>query len=432
MTVLSWLTPGRAHAASLILGAVLLLVIGRDQWFFGDDWAILHPHPDLVANHQGHWNLVPGLLFLGMRTLVGLQSYLPYLALAVVAHLAVVHLVWRVCRRAGVRAWTATGLAASIVLLGCAAENLLWAFQVGFMGALAVGLGVLLLVDRPRPAVAAPVGAALLAIAALPLSGTALPVLAGAALLSLVRRGVWRTALVFAPAGIVYAAWYLASGGGAGSLAPSGSEWLTHAPLFFAAMFGAAYGQWTGLVVLGPIVAILLLVFVVRDRRAWTGRVAIAYAALAASVVFALLTTTSRAGGEVTAAGAQRYVYVVVVLAVPIVARALDSVLRRAGAWRVVVPAIVGIMAIVNAAFLVVRAGEQGERELRIARDVAAAVDVVAEHPEVPDGATPVPDGAPDLTVGDVRDAIAHDLLAPVDYASDSRVRVESALGLTR
>ena len=67
-----------------------------------------------------------------------------------------------------------------------------------------------------------------------------LPLIAAALVLSWVRRGWWRSLLLFAPAGVVYLVWYLVfSGGAPASLAPHGIQWVTSAPLFFGAMFAA-------------------------------------------------------------------------------------------------------------------------------------------------------------------------------------------------
>ena len=160
-------------------------------------------------SHQGHWTTAPTLLFQLLRVTVGLHSYLPYLALAVVAHLAVVHLIWRLSMRAGANPWLATGFAAVTVLLGCAAEDLFWAFQVGFIGAVAVALVVVLLVDRAELTLPWAVPAGAIAVLALPFSGTALPVLAAAAILSWIRRGLLRSVAIFARAGAVYLVWYV-------------------------------------------------------------------------------------------------------------------------------------------------------------------------------------------------------------------------------
>jgi hypothetical protein len=413
----------------LVVGAAALLFIGRDQWFVYDDWAILHETVAWTANHQGHWNLAATTLFQALRATVGFHSYLPYLALAVIAHLAVAHLLWRVMRRAGVTEAIAAALTGVVIVLGSAAENLLWAFQVGFMGAIALGLAVLLLVDRPVLGPPRAIAAGALAVFSLTFSGTALGFLAAAAILGWIRRGWWRSALLLAPAGAVYLIWQLLYGGSPASLAPHGLGYLTNVPLFFLGMFGAGYGLFTGILFVGPVLAALLAIWVVRRRRQWTGPRAIAFAALLASAVFALLTALTRSGGELSAAGSQRYVYLVVVAAMPAFALALDEVRMRRPAWNVVVALVIAAVALVNAGLLVVRAGEQATLEQAVQREVSAAASRVAEP--ISDLAQPVLVGAPDITMHDLRIAVRDGLLSPVPFDADDLAAVDASLKLS-
>jgi hypothetical protein len=415
--------PTPVHYASLVVGFALLLVLGRDQWFVYDDWVILHQQVAWLGSHQGHWNTAATLIFQALRATIGFHSYLPYLAFAFLAHLATVHLLWRVMRRAGVSAWVSTALAVVAIVLGSAAENLMWAFQVGYMGAVAVGLGVVLLVDRRRLSRGGYLLAGALAILALPFSGTALPVLAGAAVLSVVRRGWLRSLALFAPAGVVYLVWYLLLGRTTSAgLSPQGLEWLTAAPVFFAAMFGAGYGEFTGLVLLGPVVAIALAVWLVVQRRRLRTRRAIAFALLLATLVFAALTTATRAGGELSAAGAQRYVWVIVMLAIPTMGLALDALASRGRVWRVVAGILIAVVGVANLGLLIVRTGEQAAFEQRVQRQVSAGLAVVADHPDYP-GYTQINlDGAFDINVDDVLTGLRLDLFSPVPYTdADTR-----------
>lgn len=427
------LTPTRVHLASLVLGAVALLVVGRDQWFSYDDWALLHPSLDWWSSHQGHWTTAPTLLFQLLRVTVGLHGYLPYLALAVVAHLAVVHLVWRISLRAGVAPWLATGFAAVTVLLGCAAENLFWAFQVGFMGAVAVALVVVLLVDRAVLTLPWAIVAGVVAVLALPFSGTALPVLAGAAILSWIRRGLLKSIAIFAPAGLIYLVWYLLeTRNDVSTLGVHGIGFLTRAPLFFAVMFGAGYGQFVGVLVVGPVVALALLVWLWFARRRWSGREAVAYVLVLASAIFAVLTAVSRGGGELTAAGAQRYVYLIVMLAVPTMALALGWIAARGLVARAAVALVLVLIAGVNITLGVTRADGQAVTEQRVNREFSATVALLTQHPEAaPADALPIRDVAPDLTVADVEADVAQGLVSPVPFgpADTAAVKVSLAAG---
>ena len=431
-TVREVLTPIRVHVASLLLGGVALLVIGRDQWFSYDDWALLHPTLDWWASHQGHWTTFPTLLFQLLRSIVGLHSYLPYLALAVVAHLAVVHLTWRTSLRAGAAPWLATAFAAVTLLLGCAAENLFWAFQVGFMGAVALALVVVLLVDRAGWSTRRAVLAAVVALLALPFSGTALPVLAGAAILCWIRRGFLRTLAVFAPAGVAYLIWYLLeTRGDSSGLAVHGIGFLTQAPVFFATMFAAGYGQFVGVLVLGPVVALALLVWLWIARRRLTGREAVAYTLLLSSALFAVLTAVSRGGGELTAAGAQRYVYLIVMLAVPTMAVALTRLAAIRGAWRIAIATALVLVAGVNIVLAVIRADAQAVTEQRVDREFSATVFLLRAEPYAgAPTAMPIPAVAPDLTVADVEADIRDGLVTPVPFGPADTAAVKSALGI--
>lgn len=409
-------------------------MLGRGQWFVRDDWSILHPDTapiQFFAAHQGHWNTAATVVFQALRDTVGMHSYLPYLAIALLAHLAVVHLLWRIMIRTGVSPWMANGFAGVLIVFGAAAQNLLSAFQMGFMGAIAVGLAVLVLVDRPVLRRSGAIAAVGLSIVALTFSGTALPVIAAALTLSIIRRGWLRSIALFAPAGIVYVVWYLLfSVGTSSSLAPYGLQLVTRLPLFFAAMFGAGYGQFVGLVPLGVVIAVALAIWVIRRHRSWVGDEALAYALLLGSAVFAALTAASRSGGELTAAGAQRYVYVIVALAVPAMALALGAIASRGRALKFAAIGTIALVAAVNAVLLIVRADEQAVLEQQVERQVSAALDLLASHPELRGDLMPVPDSAPDLTVADLRADSVAGVYTRVPYTDIDREAVRTALGL--
>ncbi|HEV3475794.1 MAG TPA: hypothetical protein VG602_10625, partial [Actinomycetota bacterium] len=91
--------------------------------------------------------LIYGALF----AVVGLKTYLPYMAALLVFHAGVVHAVWRLMRRCGSHPWIATGAAGVLLVFGYGAANILWPFQISFVGALLVGLVQILLLDRDGP-----------------------------------------------------------------------------------------------------------------------------------------------------------------------------------------------------------------------------------------------------------------------------------------
>jgi hypothetical protein len=297
------------------------------------------------------------------------------------------------------------------------------------MGGVAVALVAVLLVDRARLTLPWAIVAGAAAVLALPFSGTALPVLAGAAILSWIRRGFVHSLAIFAPAGLVYLGWYLLEArNDVSTLGVHGFGFVTQAPVFFAVMFAAGYGQFVGVLVLGPVIAVALLVWLILARRRLTGRQAIAYALLVASAIFAALTAVSRGGGELTAAGAQRYVYLIVMLAIPTMGLALAAVVARSRLWRAAVAVVLLLVAGVNITLSVVRSEQQAVIEQRTEREFSAAVALARQDPDVSPSALPIRDVAPDLTMADVESAVRRRLVSPVPFGPTDTAAVEQSL----
>src|SRR3989442_3623880 len=79
-----------------------------------------------------------------------MRNYVPYMAVLLALHATTVVLLFElVRRRAG--DLIAVGAAALLLVMGAAWENLLWAFQIGFVGSVACGLGSLLLLNQSGP-----------------------------------------------------------------------------------------------------------------------------------------------------------------------------------------------------------------------------------------------------------------------------------------
>ena len=402
--------PRVAHYASLVIGLAIILYIARDQWFFGDDWAILAPHLDGAAMqpHVGHWNLIPALIFPALRNLVGLGSYTPFLLLALAAHLGVAHLSWRILNRSGVWAWGATAASFLVVLLGAGAENILWAFQFGFMGAIAIGLGIVLLLDSPRLGPARVLAVILLAILAPMFSGTALPLLAAAALVGWVRHGFVRTLLLFLPAAAIYLTWSLVfalhdSGSPAGVSTLGGA---LSALVYAGAMVAGGLGRALPYIGLGIIPAVAVVVwFIASVRRGIRSEALPAYALAIGSVIFVLLTAYARSSFGLSAAAAQRYAYVTIVLLLP--ALGLTAIRLLRGHHRLTIAATVLLVGLI--AFNTGTLEVSGEAQARIEAVSEKAVDAMyAKVTGGPPSATLLaapadPKWAPDLLGSDVR-----------------------------
>lgn len=400
-----WWNPRTAHYASIVVGLVCILLVSSQQWFFGDDWAIIAPHLDgsAMTPHVGHWNLVPALVFPVLRDLFGLGSYLPFLAFALLAHVAVVHLIWRLMNRAGVLPWLSTALAAMLTVLGGAAENILWAFQFGFMGAVAIGLAVVLLLDREKPMPPILMGLVIALAAIAPMfSGTAIPLLAAAGILGWIRRGFLRTAVLLLPAAAVYLTWYVVVARAADlpSMGFSGPADIVPAILYAAAMYAGGLGRALPFIGLGVIPAIAVLVWaVVTIRRGVRGRAAVALALAGGSAVFVVLTTVSRLDNGLSSAAAQRYAYVTVTLLLPALGLVLSWLADRSRRALWICLGAVLALTVYNAVVLAVEAGFQAEREAGSRERIEESLEAVLDDPDDESrlNAPADPEWAPDL-----------------------------------
>lgn len=427
-----WNTDSRAalaHYALLALGAVWIAVCSRGQWFFFDEWAFL-VEPDganLNAPHVGHWSLSPLVITLALRAVFGLGSYVPYLGLAVLVHLGIAHLLWRVLRRVGTQRWVAVALAAMFTVLGAGAENILWAFQLGFMGAVLLGLGALLIADveAPKRPWLAYAGFAVLSVASLTFSGTALPLLAASALVAWRRRGFLRAVLLTLPAIVVYGAWYLYATrtfemAGNGRVSGLG-QLLTGVPTYAAKMFVDALQLMTPVPSFGIVLfAVLLIAVLARVTALWQHRPT-ALALVAGAVVFSLLTGFSRINNGFDATLQGRYVYMMIALTLPLMGVILTVAIRRRWLNPVLAVLIVLLAALYNAGLLSAQAMMQSEREINT-RDILYASLAVIDDPQfdVDDSAKPEPVYAPDVTVGKLRLLLDRGWISEQPYTSDA------------
>lgn len=393
------------HLGVLVLGFAVLAAVAARAWFFYDDWYFLRSLPEAAwAPHVGHWNAVPALVFMGLQRIFGMDHYLPFAVPAIVAHLTVVHLVWRLMLRAGVRPWLATAFSVLLTFLGAGAEALGWAVQIGFVGAIAAMLGAVLLVDRAPLTVRTGVLVAGLALVAVASSGTALPLLAVVVALGCVRHGVWRTALVAGTPVVAAGAWYLTQGRQDPAIDRAGSlaELLT-VPQFAVTMLTDGLGRAFPVAVLGAAVFVALgtwWLFAVRGGADTTLAPRLLFLA---APVFALATGYSRIGAGLETATSSRYVYLVVVCIAPWMALGLDRLTRGAATGPAL--AIVLLVALWNAGGLALALSERIHRVNDTRAELAAAAAWIGDGRGcLADDERPSPRWAPDVTVVDVRE----------------------------
>ena len=316
-----WRTPDAVFAVAATISVPVLLWFGRGLTFFSDEWAFIADRSltdpsTWWAPHNEHWSTLPIIVYRALVETVGLRTYVPYLALVILLNVIVAILVRRqVERRAGPLPALAAGVL--VLFLGSGFENLYWGFQIGFIGATALGMGALEVLDGP-PTRRRAVALVVLLLAGLMTAGVGLFFLAVVAVELLFRpdRRPW-LGLLLIPVG-VYATWFVLIGqeGLGAHRDPFSLAAVLHIPEFLVAGFGEAAGAITGV---GPgpgvVVAIVLLGLAVwrlaRDR-ALPVRLVAASAGIAAQ--YALIAVT-RAGVTTDQVHYARYTYVAAVLA---------------------------------------------------------------------------------------------------------------------
>jgi len=396
-----------AHYASLVLAFGALLYIGRRQWFFYDEWEFLATRGlggqslRLFAPHNEHWSTIPILVFRGLYAVVGLRSYLPYLAVLLLLHVTIAYVVWRLMLRAGAGGWVATALAAIFLFLGGGYENIIWAFQIGFLISTLCGLVMLILADHGdrrfgrRDAAVWAVG-----VAGLMSSGVGVTMVGIAGVTALLRRG-WRAALatVSVPA-LVYFGWLALEGHRGLSGTHLSASLLVDIPAYVWNGLTGAADLPSRLSILGAAAVVAVLAWCLLHHRA-AAHQAPAFAGAIGAVLFFVVTGLGRVQLGASQASSPRYVYVATALLLPIVAVMLSAVARRGLITQLGVGVLILLVLAHNAAQLTRQARDwastkqQEEQQILAGSQLlASGARVIGEHPD--------PMWAPDLTTTDL------------------------------
>jgi hypothetical protein len=419
-----------AHYLSLALGFGLLFYLDRRLWFIYDIFeffARMQPGHSfsLLVPHNEHWSTIPILLILVVYRLVGLHSYIPYLALDLLAHVAVAHLLWRWMRRLGSDPWVATALATVFLVVGGGVDDITSAFQVGFVLPVALGLLGIYLIDYegasrwPRDAGYWPV-----AVAATMCSGMGVCMVAVGAAVALLRRG-WRAAArVAAPPAAVYVVWLILVGEAHISTIPAPKWELPQIVQYVWTGLTSAIENTTGWAGAGGLLAIGLAIWLYLNRRQARGRAALAFAAPLISLPFFAVIGVGRIALGVSEGSATRYGYIWIALLLPATALALTQLARRSltGRWVALglsaVVAVNGVAAIasweaVNAPIAVAERGE-----------ILAAAHLLANGAQLAVGsdAQVEPVRSPDVTVSVLRFMLAAGKLPMTDSVTETDI----------
>ncbi len=143
---------GGCIAIAIAIAIVLLVSLDSHLTFNADDWELLvvrrgwSPGTFLYPFHE-HIILAQAFIYKTLLALFGMGSALPFYLVSIAIFALAAGLLFSYLRpRIG--SWLAFLFVVPLLLLGAASEDLLWAFQMGFFGSMAAGMGMLIALDR--------------------------------------------------------------------------------------------------------------------------------------------------------------------------------------------------------------------------------------------------------------------------------------------
>ena len=343
--------PELLFAAVSVAAVIFYLWTARAQWFFQDEFAVLtapaRTPADLFRPHNEHLIVPTRAVYAVWWQLFGLRNYLPYQAVVVVAHVVLASLMRVVMVRSGVSAWVAAAAALVFLTFGRGSEDIVWAFQMTFTGAIAAGYVHLLVAAREGPVDRRDLLGLAAGAVAVTSAGPGLVMVCAVGLAALLRRGIRVAAFHTMPLLVPFGVWYL--------LRRDGAEGSTPGAVLRFAWYGlrvtadrATAGDVATLVL--AVIVVVGLAVQVRSEgpRAFGHRTAAPLGLVVACGLNWVLIGYSRAEiMGIDFAERPRYSHVALALALPLVAVGLDGVVRR---WRVLlVPVLVLLLAAVPA-----------------------------------------------------------------------------------
>jgi hypothetical protein len=326
-----------------VVASAAIFWLAHTFTFYFDEWTFILSAPDWTAAtylqpHNEHPVMLTRAIYAALLATVGLRSYLPYMAVLLALHAASLVLLFEVVRR---RAGdlVALGAAALLMFLGAGWEDLLWAFQIQFIGSVACGLGMLLALQG-HPTRRNVLIAAVLLTASLMFSGVGL-FFGVAAVVQLATNSDRRRDLVwFAPVAVALGVWFVTFGRSVEASIPLNLADIAELPLYVIWGLGASAG---GLIGVGSLVGLPLMALAgVAIAFGWRrgGIDGFGLGIAAGLVSFYAVTGLIRVHFGIEQSGASRYTYVAVVFWLLILADAARRLPWR-GTWR---PALVACL----------------------------------------------------------------------------------------
>jgi hypothetical protein len=426
----------KVHWALLLVALVPLVAAGQGQHFFRDEWAFIGEKLDALSlpdryllPHNEHWSLLPILAYRTLHATVGVGSYWPYLGLLLLLHLGVTHVLWRLMLVTGSKPIIATALAAVFSVLGAGAEDLVWAFQISFVGSTLMGVSAVFMAVTGTASWRKTSLLAGLTLASLATSGVGLAYLIVVPLVLAWRRRRYAVAAFGLPL-LVYIMWH-AHYGSSFEYPPNGSATV---PLIvgafvvvgLAAALTGYFGFQTTSMVTYLVVGLPILAGIVLACRGLIANRTLAGRTPAAmcvgAVAFFGTVGLARGGLGLSWAATSRYVYVAIALLLPVIALLISrGTDRHPWLMRAVVPLAIA-MALSNLFQLFAFAAQTRNNNNASRSVLAAASDLVRGNAPIFMDQLPEPSLAPDLTTTDLKSRYLDPAFKGVSPAQSDRL----------
>ncbi len=399
----AWATPVTITLCVATFAGLLWLTRGFDFYYDEWDFVLGAPHwtlGDYFFPHNEHWSTVPTIVYKAIISVQGARSYTPFMGALLAVHAGIAYLLYLLIRR---RQGALLGLvaAATILFLGRGYENILWAFQIGFLGSILFGLGAWLLLDAAAAGLLRQAAAAVLLLLAVMSSGVGLFMVAAIGVELLLDRSRRRRLAALAPAVVAYLAWFLLIGRAHAGVhrSPFSPGALRQLVTFVPFGIGAALVGLFGLslkyseIGLAALAGLLVAAWG-PPRPLPPPRVVAALAGLLAE--FALIGLVRAQFGD-QEAGSARYVYIAAVFLLIVITDAAGALPWR-GLWRVGLVVLAGLALIWSGFHLVTAARAKADLFARQQAELAT-LWAIRDAPDLNRQAVVEPETMPQVSV---------------------------------
>lgn len=210
----------------VILGVsagILLVYLNRNLWFYGDDFSIIFDRyfqskdfslvDAVLKPHNEHPIIIPTIVYLIIENIFGLHHYWIFVVPVLFMHVTITICVGILLSKILESKYLVIAGVAAMGFASAGVENLFWAFQFGFIGAIACGLIHLVLVFDDQPKVGKrDYWGALFGIFAVLNPATALTSLFVVGCYLIIRRRWMALLIAIGPALIVFLSWRIIFG----------------------------------------------------------------------------------------------------------------------------------------------------------------------------------------------------------------------------